>query len=368
VNPVGGFEPTRLKLARLRRGFTSKALAAEVGVSAQAITSFESGSRAPSPQTVDSLSFALHFPRAFFLGDEVEVIGERVPSFRSRRSMTSKLRDKVLASGTIATGLISPAFRNRFVLPTLDLPDLSGEGPTESAEILRELWRLGRGPIKNMVHLLESKGVEVYWLDEPSPVVDAFSLWHGDQPFVILNANKPAGDRGRYDAAHELGHLVMHRYHDLVGDRNTEREADIFAANFLLPADQYKQETPRYPILERFFPLKERWGVSIGAMVRRSRDVGVFTEWDYIRACKDISRHGWRVSEPVPVERERSHLHRMIFDRLAGRQYFPADLARDLSVQFEDLADLVPVSREFDAKRVRRLPDVGEPGRYLRLL
>lgn len=362
------FAASRLRLARQLRGLTAKTLAAEVGVSAQAITFFESGDRTPAAETMDSLATVLRYPRQFFFGNEVEFVQASTPSFRSRRSMTSRLRNKALGWGTLASELVSPAFRSRFVLPTLDLPDLAGEEPGHAAEILREHWQLGQGPIKNMVHLLEWKGVEVYWLDEPSPVVDAFSLWHGDQPFVVLNTNKAAGDRGRYDAAHELGHLVLHQHHDVVGDRETEREADIFAASFLLPAEQFKDEAPFHPVLEHFFPLKERWGVSIGAMVRRSRDLGVFTEWDYIRACKDISRLGWRVQEPIPIEREQSRLHHMILGRLAEKGYSPIHLADSLSIQFEDLVVLVPVSSEYRTGRVRSLPQADGSVEYMRAL
>ncbi|MEU8739183.1 ImmA/IrrE family metallo-endopeptidase [Streptomyces halstedii] len=39
--------------------------------------------------------------------------------------------------------------------------------------------------------------------------VDAFAVWREGVPFVFLNTQKSA-ERGRFDAAHEFGHLVMH--------------------------------------------------------------------------------------------------------------------------------------------------------------
>jgi len=93
---------------------------------------------------------------------------------------------------------------SRFDLPAPDLPDLRDEEPEVAASVLRQHWGLGERPIKNMVHLLESKGVRVYSLAENSVEVDAFALWHSKTPFVFLNTLKSA-EHGRFDAAHELG-------------------------------------------------------------------------------------------------------------------------------------------------------------------
>lgn len=365
------FAPGRLTIARQRRAMYKQDLAALIGVSDQAITAFEKGDRRPLPETVERMAFALRFPFGFFFDSDVEPIEPQVPSFRSRRSMGRRLRDKVLAMGTIAADIIYPAISKRFTLPKVDIPNLAGEGPDAAAEILREYWKLGYGPIDNMVYLLEAKGARVMWLNEPAPELDAFSLWRSGEPFVMLNLHKTAGDRGRYDAAHELGHLVLHRDADIVGDRQTEKEADQFAAAFLLPAQQFSKESPRQPILTHFFPLKQRWGVAIAAMVRRSRDVGVFTEWDYICACKEISRNGWRTGEPVPILREESQVYRMIFAKLAGKGTSPQDFAREVNLHVMELADVIPTvhdylqpqstSDEFDISEDKQI-------RHLRLL
>lgn len=77
--------------------------------------------------------------------------------------------------------------------------------------MVRAHWRIGELPIGNLIHLLESKGVRVYSLAEQGKSLDAFSLWHQNIPFVFLKTNKTA-EHSRMDAAHELGHLVLHRH------------------------------------------------------------------------------------------------------------------------------------------------------------
>jgi len=105
--------------------------------------------------------------------------------------------------------------------------------PRQQPGMLRQYWLLGERPIKNVAHLLEAKGVRVYSLMERNVEVDAFSLWRNDTPFIFINTRKSA-EHSRFDAAHDLGHLVLHRHGGPRG-QNAEREAQAFAAAFLMP-------------------------------------------------------------------------------------------------------------------------------------
>jgi len=204
------FSATRLTVARERRGLTRKALAELAGVTPDAITKFEGHKCRPLPENVQRFAFALRFPLSWFYAPELELLDPQALSFRGRRSMTSELRLRATRAGDIAAGVLAPELHRRFVLSAPQLPDLSEFTPEEAARQLRHEWKLGLGPISNMVHLLELKGAQVFWLDEASPLLNAWSLWHGERPFVMLNVHSEAGCRARFDAAHELGHLVLH--------------------------------------------------------------------------------------------------------------------------------------------------------------
>lgn len=346
------FSPTRLTVARQLRGFTKKALAERSGVSAPAITQFETATNNPTLDTVHEMALALDFPFEFFFGPELDLIAEGALTFRSRRSMTASLRAKAAAASALVVDVISPAIRQKFRLPKVDVPDLSEHSPETAATLLRCHWQMGHGPIANTVHLLESRGVEVYWVREEASSLSAFSWWKNDQPFVMLNAASPSGDRGRFDAAHELAHLVLHRNEAELDSRKVESEADCFAAAFLLPADQFRRESPRLPMLGQFRALKKRWGVSIAAMVRRSRDIGIFTDWQYECACKDIATMGWRMSEPWHIEREQSQVHTVVFEKLLGKDITPERFARELCLPLQQLEILIPVATKFHEKNV----------------
>jgi Zn-dependent peptidase ImmA (M78 family)/DNA-binding XRE family transcriptional regulator len=321
---------------------SKKELAEALHVSAQIVTSWEDESRKPSQDMCERIAFALGFPLSFFFGSDVRLLDSDVPTFRSRRSLKANTRDKAVASAALATEILSVELRTRFRFPNVDVPNLAAESPEAAAAIIRSQWNLGVGPIHNVVHLLESKGIEVYWLSEPVSSLDAFSLWRGDLPFVILNRHTEAGDRARFDAAHELGHLLLHRNEPKVDTQKHESEADHFASAFLLPAASFTAESPKVPILSAYLPLKRRWGASIQAMIRRGRDLGLFSEWHYERAMIELSKLGWRTKEPAAVPRERSLLHNMVFDSLAAKGVLPDSFAESLYLPYADMAELMP--------------------------
>jgi Zn-dependent peptidase ImmA (M78 family) len=102
-----------------------------------------------------------------------------------------------------------------------------------------------------------------------------------------------------YDLAHELGHIVLHRWIEQVDLENKtilkeiEAEADKFAGAFLLPSTSFPNEiyTAR---LDAFVPLKERWKVSIQAMVYRCRDLDIIDADQALNLYKQISFRRWR--------------------------------------------------------------------------
>ncbi len=353
-SPEGRAHPSRLRLAREAQGLTLKAVSEILGVSPGAVTQYEQGGKA-FDHHVPRLAAEWGFEERFFLSGEIEPVSIEALTFRSRHAMTARIRDRVRARGTIAARVLSPALRARFDLPALDVPDLHGTEPETAARLVRDAWGLGSGPIANMVHLLEAKGVEVYWLAEPSKHVDALSYALGERHFAFLNVHKEAGERGRMDAAHELGHLVLHR--GLRADtEKVERQAERFASSFLLPKGQYLLEGPRTHLLDRYLPLKERWGVSVQALVRRGYELGMVDRDGYQAAFREMSRRGWRSGKPEPLqmEREASVLHDRMFEAMKGRGTMPQSFASELSVRWEDLLELMPAAAGHSRREIRR--------------
>ncbi len=177
--------PTRLTLARRRRGLTLAELSDRAGVSLQSLSNHETGRTGPRPATVRRIADALGFPEGFFSGPEIDELPAEGISWRARTKTPSCVLDSARAAGTLAAQLYD-WIDERFRLPEPDLPSLGKPDPETAPETVRTRWGLGHAPAPNMVHLLETHGVRVFSLPPDSLEADAFAVWRGRVPFVFL--------------------------------------------------------------------------------------------------------------------------------------------------------------------------------------
>jgi len=204
---------------------------------------------------------------------------------------------------------------------------------------LRQQWGLGELPIKNMIHLLEAKGVRVFSLSVDATEVDAFSMWRQDTPFVFLNTKKSA-EHSRFDAAHELGHLILHRHGSPQG-REAEHQANSFASAFLMPKASVLAYAPRLATLDHLIKLKKFWAVSVAALTYRLHSVGALSDWHYQSLYIELSGRGYRKSEPDEGPRETSQMLQKIFAALRDESISKGDIAGELCIPAEELDQLV---------------------------
>jgi Zn-dependent peptidase ImmA (M78 family) len=333
------FNPGRLAVARRLRGLSKVALAEKSGLGLRSITGYETGDIAPSDAAVETLAKTLLVPVAFFDGPDLEEPGANGASFRSLTAMTAGERDAALAAGALAIEL-AKWIDERFALPAPDVPSMRGFEPEAAAEALRAEWGIGQRPIRNMVHLLESRGVRVFSLPAASTSVDAFSVWHRDVPYVFLNTAK-SGEHGRLDAAHELGHLTLHRHGGSAKSRLAEMEGQRFASAFLMPTGAVLGCAPRMPTLDKLIRLKHRWSVSLIALTHRLHALRVLSEWHYRNLCIEIAKRGYRKCEPESIRRETSQVLTKVFKALREEGVGRGAVARDLRIEVRDLESLI---------------------------
>jgi Zn-dependent peptidase ImmA (M78 family) len=220
----------------------------------------------------------------------------------------------------------------------------------------RREWELGLGPIESITMLLESKGCVVVRAPVDVEGVDAYSRWTAARPIIVLGRDKDDAARSNFDAAHELGHLVMH--HDPApGSRDAEAQAQAFAAAFLLPAQAIRDELPRRFDIRRYVQLKRRWRVSIQALAYRSRTLGLISEATFRRGMARISLRGWRTGEPYPIgPADEPVLLRAAVDLIGqARGTSIHDLASELGFP-QDVVDLFLVDRDRPSVTLSRGP------------
>lgn len=299
------FDPARLALARRMAALPRTRLGKKVGVTPAAITQFEKGQTKPTLPVLHKLAEVLDVPAEFFrAGNPVPNLPAAGAHFRSLRSTTALERERSLSFGELALAVFA-AVELHVELPAMTLPelDISADSPEDLdraaieslARQARRLLNLGAGPVPHVVRLLEARGVAVIRLDGASAKVDAFCHQQGYRPLVLLSTGKQDKARSRFDAAHELGHLLMH--HDVdPGSRLVEQQAHIFAAEFLTPAAQIIDDLPERLDWTAFQQLKRRWGISLKALVMRAHTLGRLNSHTYQRGMRQLS--AWGLPEP----------------------------------------------------------------------
>ncbi|MFL0397427.1 helix-turn-helix domain-containing protein [Streptomyces albus] len=298
------FDGRRLTLARQLVGLRKNALAAKIDKSPTAVAAYENNSKRPAPATVAQLCLTLGVNPSFFLPGPHQPAGANTtPHFRSLRSTTQLARDQAFAYGMIA-GDVGAALERHVEFPEPNVPRLSVDVddevsslPEEAAQLLRKQWEIKAGPVGHLVRLAENNGVVVVFSPTQTAAVDAYSFDDGYRPTIVLNPAKEDYYRQRFDVAHEIGHLVMHVDAE-PGSKVVENQAHRFAAELLLPANEVRDVLPSKADWRVLARLKETYGVSLQALLYRSRSLGVMSDVTYRNAIAYLSSKGWRRREP----------------------------------------------------------------------
>lgn len=324
------FQPIRLTQARSLKMLNMTELAERTGLTRQAISQYEKG-MAPSGEKLRELAKALDVSERFFTKplSDTEQNQHGVPSFRSMSSASAKAR-KQAHSYLELMAHISGSLTDYVRFPEVRLPDfnikdfvsLTDEDIENIAAKTRGFFGLGNGPISDVSLLLENHGVVIGQI-ELHKKLDALCSWFDNRPFVLVSPNATAV-RIRFDLSHELGHLLLHK--DLIDvtdiqDRETlkliEHQANYFAGCFLMPESSFVSEV--YSLtLGSLTTLKERWKVSIAAMVMRLSQVGFISESQKKRLFQMLIATNSRRHEPLDdvLEKEKPRLFNKILKLL----------------------------------------------------
>ncbi|GAB2817890.1 XRE family transcriptional regulator [Alpinimonas psychrophila] len=360
------FDPARLAQARRISKMSKADLHRKVGVSAAAIGQYERGEVRPRAETVAALARALHVPPEFFaLGRPRVQVDIAEASFRRLRSTTVTQQQQATAY-VEQTWELSCYLEESVEFPELNLPAWAladsddVPDPVTAARAIRQHWNLGAGPIQHLVYQLEQHGIltvffsmkEDSTLDEKSRI-DAFSTVVLPRPIIVLTPDK-ANDvmRHRFSAAHELGHVVLH--HGRQGtDSQLERQADMFAAEFLTPREIIRDQLPNRLNFKKYEELGQRWGVSVQSLIYRSRELELISESTARRAYITLSSLPRRTMPVEDYEGERPELLKSAIELLAGVGVSLSQIATDL---------------QMTPRHIRRLADIDDPQPKLSLV
>ena len=360
-NALNGFDPARLTQARFAMGLTKTKLAEHVGVSSAAIGQYESHIITPKPEQLLALARVLKVPVDYFApGRPIGWVDGTQAHFRSLRSTTARERSKALAYIEQVWELTF-ALEKKVKFPDVNLPRGNYDSPEQAAQVLRRFWNLGTKPVRHLTAVIESHGVVVNLVakdNEAVTRVDAFSASQLERP-VIISTSKSANSvfRHRFTLAHELGHLLLHN-EAVSGDKQQEREADQFAAEFLTPRAQMINLLPWLVDFSRLYELSKSWGVSVDSLLFRMKEIGFVSHAAVQRGYKKLNKlrsSGLESEEPVSVYPGEMPSMLIKAATLADEQigYTQVDLAKDL---------------KWHPARLREILGVEDPRPTLRLI
>lgn len=284
-----------------------------VGKSASAISHYENARHVPTMDVLVEIAQALRVPPEFFFAPPRPPT-EGPTFFRSMSAATERSRRRADRRVDWAWDLLR-FVDDRIELPTVAVPPapqihweaLTREDIELRASALRQHWELGSGPLSNVVWLAEEAGFVLVRDKIGNSKLDAHHRWCSGRPVIVLNTDKESAVRSRFDCAHEIGHADMHRgvpKEDLrSGDllKRVEKQANWFAAAFLLPAETFAQELGSVT-LDGLLQMKLRWRVSVAALIQRCVTLDIIGQKTAQRLWKGRSARGWTKREPLDDE------------------------------------------------------------------
>lgn len=286
---------------------------------------------------MEAIIKVLKLSDAFFRQPITESDSDEAIFFRSMSAATKNARNRAKRRYSWMRNIVS--YLREFVqfprvkLPAFNVPDdpsrISEDEIEDYAIKARQFWNIGDGPIENLVWLLGNNGVIVARDELGADTLDSLSEFRkqDNTPYIILGSDKAVAVRSRFDAAHELGHLVLHRNVKktvLVKTpefRLIETQAHRFGAAFLIPERSFANDfySVNLDVLAR---LKTKWKISIAMMIKRAADLDFVSSEQEERLWVNYSRRRWRGREPLDddLEIEQPRFLRRAFELLINEK------------------------------------------------
>ena len=340
-----------LRIARQRKGFQQTDAAKRLGVDQSLLSRMENGVGEIRQELLARAGKLYEVRRSFFFQTD-PIYGAPVsvhPMWRKKADVTAREIDAVVAELNLRVMHLRRFLEAADVARVNDLPrlDIDDYGdPEQIAGLVRAHWKVPSGPVRDLTVLAERAGIIVVHSSMSGASISGvtFSV-PGVAPLITLNSDQPA-DRMRYTLAHELGHLVMHRFPSV----RMEDEANAFASALLMPAADIRPLLQLRRIdLPLLASLKQEWRMSMQSLIMRAKSLGLLTRNQDEYLWKQIGARKWRTREPPELDFPHEqptvvgNLVKIFREHL---KYSPEEMSKLLHVSEADLEELYPSDRD----------------------
>jgi Zn-dependent peptidase ImmA (M78 family) len=350
----------RIRRARLMAGLSLRELADlfDGELSHTQIAKFESGEASPDSKQLTRFARVMNVrPDYFFKKDTLKL---ETVEYRSQTKLGVKGRKRLEEQAY--------EFFERYLeiedilgisqeaLSWADLTDKTVEDLPEAieqaAEKLRKVWELGKNPIPNVHVMLETHGVKVKTLPNEDGF-DGFSAFAKSGmtsvPVIALSKRWLDGaekdlPRFRFTAVHELAHLYL-KFPEFLEHKEKENWCHWFAGAFLIPREPFEERfgVNRVKIsLNELIAIKQEWGMSIAAIMKRACNLKLVTPGRYKTYCIVAAKNRWTVNEPGKWvgDEKSSRFEPLVLRALAQELITPSKAAGLLNISLPELGEL----------------------------
>jgi Zn-dependent peptidase ImmA (M78 family)/DNA-binding XRE family transcriptional regulator len=329
--------PKMVMLAREARGLTQLELADIAGINRSNISRFEQEFTGFTDDVLEKLIKALRFPENFFL-QEQDILPPAL--YRKRDKVPAKVLSYIDANINIYRLNIHRLIEvMKIEAHKIPLFPVSECGSAEASAIkLRKLWKLPKGEIGNLIELLESEGVMTLAVDFKTDRVDSRSLLIDNKYPIIFYNKSLLGDRLRYTLAYELGHIVMHTRQAILSMEEVGHQANVFAAEFLMPEKDIFSDLKDTISMDVLARLKKKWKVSMQALLYRASDLELITDNQKRYIIGQFNALKLRRREPIELDVaiERGNIVRDLITRYRTKQKMSVKEMADFFYLFQE--------------------------------
>lgn len=333
-----------IKIARESKGLTQKELALILDINQGYLSKVEKGLVDITANLIDDLAAKLKFPKSFFY-KEIQKSPINSIYYRKRASLSQK-KISILEANIERVRIAIDEMLNDLSITEYGLfslePICNEITPEDIARRVRVIMNIGPGPIDNLISVIEKSGIVVCEIDGENEFNGKCVVTDKGQPVILINKNMP-NDRKRYTLAHELGHMVMHidfPYSDKT-EKEIEKEANLFASEFLIPLREVKQELMnlRYSHLDT---LKMYWKVSKASIIYKAETYSLITPSQIKSLRIYLTKTGQRKNETISVPLDKSTTLRDMIDLYTNELDYTNEEVEDLlGMNYDDIETIL---------------------------
>jgi len=310
----------RLREARQMMGLSMDKLVERTNgaITKQSISRYEKGIMRPKCDALQAIAKALNISEEYFEGTNLKI---DMPMLRT--TSNGKLSEEELQAleaklsfwaEQYLTKEKEAGFPTWFKNPVKGTKVSTLEDAIHAADLLREKWHCGDGPIASILRLLERKGIMILAANLPEYVFGMSTWADKKHPLIVLDMRpeKTTIERLRFTAAHELAHLLL--AFPVNAELDVEKRCNKFAGFFLFTKqaliEEMGSEKRDVLTLEEMIDLREVYGISIAAQVHAAWDIRMISREHY----------DWWFDEKIKKNRLEVGWGEYIFPETIGRE------------------------------------------------